>query len=55
LSRVGPPEVRAITVPIGTLADRDLGPPLHCIVIPGRLHFLEKEALITFAGAPHDL
>ena len=55
LSRVGSPEVRAITGPIGTLSDRDLGPPLHSLVIPGRLHFLEKEALITFAGAPHDL
>ena len=55
LSRVGSPEVRATGGPIGTLSDRDLGPPLHCIVIPGRLHFLEKEALIAFAGAPHDL
>ena len=55
LSRVGSPEVRAIGGPIGMLPDRDLGPPLHCIVIPGRLHFLEKEALIAFAGAPHDL
>jgi diphthine synthase len=55
LSRVGSPEVRAISGPIGGLSDRDLGPPLHCIVIPGRLHFLEKEALVAFAGAPHDL
>src|SRR5438034_836869 len=55
LSRVGSPEVRATGAPMGMLSDRDLGPPLHCIVIPGRLHFLEKEALIAFAGAPHDL
>jgi diphthine synthase len=55
LSRVGSPESRAIAGPIGHLADRDLGPPLHCLVIPGHLHFLEKEALIAFAGAPHDL
>jgi diphthine synthase len=55
LSRVGSPDGRAIAGPIGRLADRDLGPPLHCLVIPGRLHFLEKEALIAFAGAPHDL
>jgi len=55
LSRVGSPEVRATGGSIGTLPDRDLGPPLHCIVIPGRLHFLEEEALIAFAGAPHDL
>src|SRR5438552_18166011 len=55
LSRVGSPEVRATGAPMGMLSDRDLGPPLHCIVIRGRLHFLEKEALIAFAGAPHDL
>jgi len=28
---------------------------LHCLVVPGTLHFLEKEALVAFAGAPHDL
>ena len=54
LSRVGSSQVRAFAGPIGGLADHDLGPPLHCLVIPGALHFLEKEALIAFAGAPHD-
>ena len=55
LSQVGSPDSRAIAGPIGSLSDRDLGPPLHCLVIPGKLHFLEREALIAFAGAPHDL
>src|SRR5213594_2734635 len=55
LSRVGSPEVRAFAGPIGELADRDLGPPPHSLVIPGTLHFLEKDALVAFAGAPHDL
>ena len=55
LSRVGSPQVRAHAAPIADLATRELGPPLHCLVIPGDLHFLEKEALIVFAGAPHDL
>jgi len=55
LSRVGSPDVRAHAAPIADLVTRDLGPPLHCLVIPGNLHFLEKEALIVFAGAPHDL
>src|SRR5713226_3155017 len=55
LSRVGSPESRAIAGPIGSLSNRELGPPMHCLVIPGRMHFLEKEALITFAGAPYDL
>src|SRR5438132_570363 len=55
LSRVGSPQVRAFAGPIADLAGRDLGPPLHCLVIPGTLHFLEKEALVAFADAPHDL
>jgi len=55
LSRVGSPDVRALAGLIAELADRDLGPPPHCLVIPGTLHFLEREALVAFAGAPHDL
>ncbi len=55
LSRVGAPDVRAVAGSIGDLTNRDLGPPLHCLVIPGTLHFLEKESLVAFAGAPHDL
>lgn len=46
------------TVTAGRVKDliaRDLGPPLHCIVVPGELHFLEKEALVKLAGAPADL
>src|SRR5213080_2503739 len=55
LSRVGSRKVHAFAAPIADLAGRDLGPPLHCLVIPGTLHFLEKEALVAFADAPHDL
>lgn len=33
----------------------DFGKPLHTIVIPGKLHFQEEEALVRFAGAPKDL
>jgi len=55
LSRVGSPHVHAFAGPIAGLAARDLGPPPHCIVVPGSLHFLEKEALVAFAGAPQDL
>ena len=33
----------------------DFGPPLHTIVVPGKLHFLEEDALRVFAGrkSPH--
>lgn len=30
----------------------DFGPPLHTLVVPGNLHFLEVEALEVFAGLP---
>jgi diphthine synthase len=55
LSRVGSPGVKVETGAVAELLKRDLGPPLHCLVVPGSLHFLEKEALVAFAGAPHDL
>jgi len=32
------------------LKDFDFGKPLHILVIPGKLHFLEAEALVKLAG-----
>jgi len=55
LSRVGSREVRLQAARTRDLLGRDLGPPLHCLVVPGPLHFLEKEALVAFAGAPQDV
>ncbi|MGB9928208.1 MAG: diphthine synthase [Methanosarcina sp.] len=34
------------------LREFDFGSPLHILVIPGKLHFLEAEALVKLAGAP---
>ncbi|MDH7516861.1 MAG: diphthine synthase [Candidatus Thermoplasmatota archaeon] len=34
------------------LEKMDFGPPLHTIVVPGNLHFMEIESLIRFAGLP---
>ncbi|MCA1812936.1 MAG: diphthine synthase [Halobacteriales archaeon] len=44
------PLVRAAT--LRELAQLDLGPPLHCLVVPGQLHDLEQEALRVLAGLP---
>lgn len=55
LSQVGSQGPRMVAGRIGELGGRDLGPPPHCLVIPGPLHFLEKEALAAFAGAPQDV
>ncbi len=33
----------------------DMGGPLHTLVVPGKLHFMEAAALIRLAGAPPEL
>jgi diphthine synthase len=37
---------------LDNMMEEDFGPPLHSIVIPGDLHFLEARALVDLAGAP---
>lgn len=37
------------------MLDLDMGPPLHTLVIPGKLHFMESMALVMFAGAPEEI
>ena len=36
---------------IKELIDFDFGGPLHCIVIPSKLHIVEAEYLVEIAGA----
>lgn len=40
---------------IRELIKMEFGKPLHTIVVPGKLHFQEEEALVRFAGAPRNL
>lgn len=51
LSRVGAREPGLVAAAANDLLAMDLGPPLHCVVVPGPLHFKEKEALVAFARA----
>lgn len=37
------------------LLDKNFGPPLHTLVIPGPLHFMEVEALEICAGLPREI
>ncbi|MEM2934035.1 MAG: diphthine synthase [Methanocellales archaeon] len=37
------------------LLEYDFGPPLHILVAPTDLHFMEAEALIKFANAPKEI
>jgi diphthine synthase len=38
-----------------TLKNTNLGPPLHSLVIPGKLHMMEAKALVMLADAPSDI
>jgi len=40
---------------VETLVSHDFGSPPHTVVFPGKLHFVEAEALVTLAGAPRDV
>ena len=40
---------------IKDLINENFGPPLHSIVIPGNLHFMEAKALVKIAGAPKEI
>lgn len=40
---------------IERLKEHDFGEPLHVLVIPASLHFIEAEALVKLCGAPADV
>lgn len=40
---------------IKDILDYNFGPPLHTFILPAKLHFMEKEALIRFAKAPKEI
>ena len=48
LSRVGSPEQKISYGPIGDLKWKNLGEPPFIIIVPGKLHFTEEEALGVF-------
>jgi diphthine synthase len=47
------PQVKAGFVE--NLLSYDFGKPPHTLVFPGKLHFMEAEALVVLAGAPRHL
>jgi len=44
VARAGSDDVLAVTGTVKGLLDVDFGPPLHCLVVPGEMHFMEEEA-----------
>ena len=55
LGRAGSANPLARAGLVSDMIGRDFGDPLHCIVLPGKLHFTEKEALVVLAGAPQEI
>ncbi len=50
-ARIGSSDEKVRAAKVKTLARDDLGKAPHCIVFPGKLHFMEEEALRVFSGA----
>jgi len=47
LGRVGMKDGAMVGGAMRALRGRSFGPPPHCVIVPGRLHFTEEEALAT--------
>ena len=54
-ARIGSPNQRLLAGPPSLIASTDMGPPLHCLIVPGRLHFMEARALVRLASAPESI
>jgi diphthine synthase len=50
VARAGSADCVARAGKLRELLGIDFGPPLHTLVVPGKLHFMEEEALEAFAG-----
>ena len=51
IARVGSKDVVVKAGKISDLINFDFGGPLHCIVIPSKLHIVEAEYMVEIAGA----
>ena len=55
VARAGSPQPAVKALPINELMEYDFGEPLHILVVPAGLHFMEAEALVKLAGAPKSI
>jgi diphthine synthase len=55
VARAGAPDSVVSANTINILRKKDFGQPLHTLVVPGNLHFMEIEALELCADLPADL
>lgn len=48
VARIGHPDYKIITGTIKEIKDKDFGEPLHSIIIPGKMHHIEEDAINLF-------
>jgi len=54
-ARAGSKEPRVKAGYVRELVNCEFGAPPHTLVFPGKLHFMEAEALVILAGAPEEI
>lgn len=54
-ARVGSRTEKVVAGYPDKMLKEDMGPPLHAVVVPGKLHFVEAYALVKLAGAPEEI
>jgi diphthine synthase len=55
IARAGSDDATVKADILGKLKSYDFGGPLHILVIPAKLHFMEAQALVALAGAPQEI
>ena len=55
VARAGSEDPTVKAAYVGELMEYEFGGPPHSLVVPGRLHFMEAEALIVLAEAPEEI
>ncbi len=55
IARAGSDDAVIMADLLSNLLDHDFGGPLHIMVVPAKLHFMEAKALVTLAGAPAEI
>ena len=50
VARAGSPDCVVRAGPLKEMISLDFGGPLHTLVVPGKLHFMESDALRILAG-----
>ena len=55
VARAGSLSPVIVAMPMFEMPNYDFGGPLHILVVPADLHFMEAEALVKLAGAPEEI